>query len=59
MLDALRSSLTDGTYQVGNRLPPQRELAARFDVSRDTVQRVLRALTTEAGSSRVRGVAPV
>ncbi|GAB2957006.1 GntR family transcriptional regulator [Streptomyces pseudoechinosporeus] len=47
MLDALRTRLTDGTYQVGNRLSPQRELAAHFDVSRDTVQRVLRALTAE------------
>jgi DNA-binding transcriptional regulator YhcF (GntR family) len=47
VLDALRTHLTDGTYQVGDRLPTQRELADRFDVSRDTVQRVLRALVTE------------
>ncbi|NGO07911.1 GntR family transcriptional regulator [Streptomyces sp. HC44] len=47
VLDALRTRLTDGTYQVGSRLPPQRELAKHFDVSRDTVQRVLRALVTE------------
>ncbi|GGK74377.1 hypothetical protein GCM10010094_39210 [Streptomyces flaveus] len=47
MLDALRTSLTDGTYQVGNRLLPQRELAEHFNVSRDTVQRVLKALAGE------------
>ncbi|GAA2637408.1 hypothetical protein GCM10010307_34950 [Streptomyces vastus] len=47
MLNALRTRLTDGTYEVGNRLPPQRELAQEFDVSRDTVQRVLRALHDE------------
>jgi DNA-binding transcriptional regulator YhcF (GntR family) len=47
VLDALRTRLTDGTYHVGNRLPPQRELAEQFVVSRDTVQRVLKALATE------------
>ncbi|WP_461058639.1 winged helix-turn-helix domain-containing protein [Streptomyces pseudoechinosporeus] len=47
MLDALRTRLTDGTYEVGNRLPPQRELAENFSVSRDTVQRVLKALAGE------------
>ncbi|MFG2023509.1 winged helix-turn-helix domain-containing protein [Streptomyces sp. NPDC048825] len=47
VLDALRTRLTDGTYEVGNRLPPQRELAEHFSVSRDTVQRVLKALAGE------------
>ncbi|MFC4466242.1 winged helix-turn-helix domain-containing protein [Streptomyces xiangluensis] len=47
VLDVLRTRLTDGTYQVGNRLPPQRELAEHFTVSRDTVQRVLKALAEE------------
>ncbi|GGK74400.1 winged helix-turn-helix domain-containing protein [Streptomyces flaveus] len=47
MLDALRTRLTDGTYRVGNRLPLQRELAEHFSVSRDTVQRVLKALVSE------------
>ena len=47
VLDALRTGLSDGTYEVGDRLPPQRELADHFNVSRDTVQRVLKALAGE------------
>jgi len=44
---ALRARLADGTYPLGSRLPPQRDLAAEFEVSRDTVQRVLRELNSE------------
>lgn len=47
VLDELRTRLSDGTYRVGSRLATQRSLAEEFDVSRDTVQRVLRILTTE------------
>ncbi|WP_405819799.1 winged helix-turn-helix domain-containing protein [Streptomyces sp. NBC_01390] len=45
-----RMSVTDGepaVYALGSLLPPQRELAQEFGVSRDTVQRVLRELTRE------------
>ncbi|MER5183610.1 winged helix-turn-helix domain-containing protein [Streptomyces sp. NPDC002896] len=45
--ETLRSRLADGTYRVGGMLPTQRELAAEFRVSRDTVQRVLRELASE------------
>ncbi|WP_330289146.1 GntR family transcriptional regulator [Streptomyces sp. NBC_00576] len=45
--EALRARLADGTYPLGSLLPPQRELAAEFTVSRDTVQRVLRELNNE------------
>lgn len=45
--EALRTRLTDGTYRVDSRLPAQRELAEHFNVSRDTVQRVLKALADE------------
>ncbi|MGW1717591.1 winged helix-turn-helix domain-containing protein [Streptomyces sp. NPDC002156] len=44
----LRMSGDEGTpalYPLGSLLPPQRELAQEFGVSRDTVQRVLRVLT--------------
>ncbi|MFJ2739373.1 GntR family transcriptional regulator [Streptomyces sp. NPDC087440] len=44
---ALRTAMSDGTYGVGSSLPPQRVLATRFNVSRDTVQRALRELTSE------------
>jgi DNA-binding transcriptional regulator YhcF (GntR family) len=45
--NALRARLTDGTYEIGDRLPTQRDLAEHFSVSRDTVQRVLKALAGE------------
>ncbi|WHM38040.1 winged helix-turn-helix domain-containing protein [Streptomyces sp. BPTC-684] len=46
--DTLRSRLADGrTYPIDRLLPSERELAAEFDVSRDTVQRVLRELRSE------------
>ncbi|MBD0840395.1 GntR family transcriptional regulator [Streptomyces sp. TRM68416] len=43
----LRNRITDGTYPMGVNLPSQRELAAEFGVSRDTVQRALRELVGE------------
>ncbi|MFF1394721.1 GntR family transcriptional regulator [Streptomyces sp. NPDC058287] len=45
--EELRARLADGTYPVGSLIPPQRELADRFRVSRDTVQRALRELAGE------------
>ncbi|MFD7775265.1 GntR family transcriptional regulator [Streptomyces sp. NPDC059753] len=45
--EELRARLADGTYPVGSLIPPQRELADRFHVSRDTVQRALRELAGE------------
>ena len=43
----LRALMCNGTFPRGSLLPPQRELAAEFRVSRDTVQRVLRQLVNE------------
>ncbi|WP_348541626.1 GntR family transcriptional regulator [Streptomyces sp. MZ04] len=43
----LHSRLANGKYPLGGRLPTQRELASEFDVSRDTIQRVLRELSSE------------
>ncbi|NNN35528.1 winged helix-turn-helix transcriptional regulator [Streptomyces sp. S3(2020)] len=39
--------MAHGTYPLGSLLPSQRELAAEFEVSRDTVQRALRELSSE------------
>jgi len=47
VLSSLRARIADGTYRVGAQLPPQRELADEFQVSRDTVQRVIRELGNE------------
>ncbi|MFJ9010882.1 winged helix-turn-helix domain-containing protein [Streptomyces canus] len=43
----LLADITEGEYDEGALLPSQRELAARHDVSRDTVQRVLMVLAEE------------
>ncbi|MFJ1974252.1 winged helix-turn-helix domain-containing protein [Streptomyces sp. NPDC087903] len=43
----LRARMTDGTYPLRSFLPAQRDLAAEFEVSRDTVQRALRELVDE------------
>lgn len=47
VLDELRRRMDDGTYRLGSHLPTQRDLAMEFEVSRDTVQRVLRELGSE------------
>lgn len=47
VLMELRTRMADGTYALHSQLPPQRELAQEFGVSRDTVQRVMRELNNE------------
>ncbi|MEU9212439.1 GntR family transcriptional regulator [Streptomyces sp. NPDC048415] len=47
VLDVLRDRMANGTYALGSSLPAQRLLAEEFDVSRDTVQRVVRTLAGE------------
>lgn len=47
VLEALRSRIAEGVYAAGTHLPPQRALAEEFDVSRDTVQKVLNELKSE------------
>ncbi|MFJ4243318.1 GntR family transcriptional regulator [Streptomyces iakyrus] len=43
----LRERMASGRYPLNSFLPPQRELADEFGVSRDTVQRVLKELKSE------------
>ncbi|WP_367132393.1 GntR family transcriptional regulator [Saccharothrix sp. HUAS TT1] len=45
--DELRSSIKDGTYGPGSRLPSENELAKRYDVTRVTVRRALGELAAE------------
>ncbi|MDC0770233.1 GntR family transcriptional regulator [Streptomyces sp. HD] len=47
MENDLREWLSEGTYGPGDTLPPQRELAVIFGVSRDTVQKALKPLVEE------------
>ncbi|MCX5256191.1 GntR family transcriptional regulator [Streptomyces canus] len=44
---ALLAEITEGEFDEGTLLPPQRELAKKHGVSRDTVQRVLVVLADE------------
>ncbi|MET9785968.1 GntR family transcriptional regulator [Streptomyces canus] len=47
ILATLRSRISGGDYRPGYHLPPQRALAEEFEVSRDTIQRVLEELKSE------------
>src|SRR5262245_43105692 len=51
----LRGALDGGEWAVGDRLPPERELAARYGCSLITVRRALDELTRESRLSRTRG----
>ncbi|MFF0094670.1 GntR family transcriptional regulator [Streptomyces canus] len=63
----LLNRLIDGTYVLDSRLPSQRELSEQFDVSRDTVQKVLRELAGEGwissrqdnGTRVIKGQSPI
>ncbi|WP_081070588.1 GntR family transcriptional regulator [Burkholderia stagnalis] len=43
----LRTAIVDGKLKTGEGLPPERELAERFQVSRDTVRRAIDKLTRQ------------
>ncbi|MXN77036.1 GntR family transcriptional regulator [Burkholderia sp. 4701] len=43
----LRTAIVDGKLKTGEDLPPERELAERFQVSRDTVRRAIDKLTRQ------------
>jgi GntR family transcriptional regulator len=51
----LRSSLDDGTWPPGDRLPTERELARHYGVSLITVRRALAELVYEGRIERTRG----
>ncbi|MFG2724597.1 winged helix-turn-helix domain-containing protein [Streptomyces canus] len=66
ILATLRSRISGGDYRPGYNLPPQRALAEEFEVSRDTIQRVLEELKTEGwiesrrgSGSKVRATLPI
>ncbi|KQX22589.1 MULTISPECIES: FadR/GntR family transcriptional regulator [unclassified Sphingomonas] len=43
----LTQRITDGTYPVGGRLPPEREISAEFNVSRPTAREAIIALEVQ------------
>ncbi|MGC0402378.1 DNA-binding transcriptional regulator YhcF (GntR family) [Streptomyces sp. SAI-126] len=66
ILATLRSRIADGVYPPGNNMPAQRALATEFDVSRDTIQRVLEVLkgdgwieSRQGSGSKVRATLPL
>ena len=44
IVDKIEASIAAGDYPAGSRLPPERELAERFDVSRPTIREAIIAL---------------
>ena len=51
----LKAALDDGEWAVGDRLPPERELAGRYGCSLITVRRALDELSREQRLERTRG----
>ena len=52
---ALLARITDRTFNAGDRLPPEMELARQFGVHRGTVREALRELETNGVLKRERG----
>lgn len=46
IVDQIKEALRDGAFRPGDRLPPERDLAVRFNVSRMTIRDALRVLET-------------
>jgi len=44
IMDQLKELISNGTYTIGKRLPPERELASMYGVSRPTIREALSAL---------------
>ena len=55
VVDELRERLKRGDFEIGDRLPPGRQLAAQLDVALMTVQKAIRVLETEGLVSIRRG----
>ena len=51
----LKKNIDSGTYQNGDRLPAENELAERFSVSRDTVRKAIHILEKESLIIKVKG----
>lgn len=56
MKNEIRNCIATGKWKPGERVPSENELAAQYDVSRMTANRVLRELTVEGLIERVQGV---
>ncbi|HEV7179203.1 MAG TPA: GntR family transcriptional regulator, partial [Candidatus Baltobacteraceae bacterium] len=45
-MDRVRALIAAGTYGIGDRLPPETELCALFDVGRSTLREAMRVLAS-------------
>jgi GntR family transcriptional regulator len=54
--DSLRDAILAGEYEPGELLPPEADLAARYDVSRLTLREAVRGLAEEGLVSRQQGI---
>lgn len=55
VVDQLRKAIHLGTFAPGDKLPPERELARRLGVSRETVREAIRVLETQGYVESRRG----
>ena len=55
MMEQIRLDILRGVYPVGERIPPEHELEARYSVSRVTVRRALQELTAAGLLERKQG----
>ncbi|MEC8482549.1 MAG: GntR family transcriptional regulator, partial [Pseudomonadota bacterium] len=44
IMQELESMILDGTFKAGQKLPPERELAERFEVSRPSLREAIQKL---------------
>ena len=44
IVELIEASINAGDYPAGSRLPPERELASKFNVSRPTIREAIIAL---------------
>jgi GntR family transcriptional regulator len=51
----LRNAIEDGAYEVGRKLPSERQLAANYGISRLTARRAVKMLINEGYIQAVQG----
>ena len=59
ILARLESMILEGSVSPGEKLPPERELALQFDVSRPSLREAIQKLEAKGLVTRKQGVAPL
>lgn len=55
IVDAVRAAIGDGRFRTGDKLPPERELAAMFGVSRTSIREAVKILATYGQIKSIQG----